>query len=103
MLTSTLFAKSEFTTSFIYMMLKGQDVFNYKLYFLVNGHLITKTATITKAQMHSTGGKGTTARWKLNGKAISRADLDAFLMTDKNVEVLYSANVYELKSLIAKA
>lgn len=99
MLTSTLFAKSEFTTSFDCMIIEGQNVFNYKLYFLVNGHLITKTSKVTSTQMQ-TRGKGTTTRWKLNGKAISKAELNAFLMPEQNTEVLYSANANELKQLL---
>lgn len=92
MLTSTLFAKSEFTTSFNYMSIEGQNDFDHKLYFLVNGQLISKTT--------KTSGSRLEIRWKLNGKAISKAELNEFLMPEQNTEVLYSANANELKQLM---
>lgn len=98
MLTSTLFTNSDFSTMFEDTMIKGQNVHNFSVFFLVNNQLVTKTTKSTKAQMGATGGKGGVTRWKLNGKAISKAALNDALRPTENQEVLYSSNVYELKA-----
>ena len=70
------------------------------IYFLINGDLVTKTSKYTKAQQHSTGGKGSVTRYRVNGKATNTADLEQYMNSIEVVDrAVYSDNVYELKML----
>lgn len=102
MLTSTLSTNTDFTTAFDQAMIKGQNVFNFTVYFLIDNQLVTKTTKWTKAQINSTNGKGGTTRWKLNGNAIAKAELNEILKKHHSQEVRYSAKAHELKADIVK-
>ena len=81
------------------VVIKGQSFWDRKVYFLIGTDLITATSKRTKAQQESNGGKGSVTRFRLNGKAISCAELEDHLKDTKETEFLYSSNVYELKAI----